>query len=58
MGEKRTVIAVMMRDINTDFSEVMYSGFYDELISFICSALRLPEKIVIQRFMRMLMTIM
>ncbi len=29
MGEKRTVIAVMMRDINTEFSEVMYSGFYD-----------------------------
>ena len=29
MGETNTVIAVMMRDINTEFSEVMYSGFYD-----------------------------
>ena len=29
MGDKRTVIAVMMRDINSEFAEVMYSGFYD-----------------------------
>lgn len=29
MSEITTTIAVMMRDINTEFSEVMYSGFYD-----------------------------
>ena len=29
MSDKNTVIAVMMSDINTEFSEVMYSGFYD-----------------------------
>lgn len=29
MSDKNTTIAVMMRDINSEFSEVMYSGFYD-----------------------------
>ena len=29
MGETNTTIAVMMRDINSDFSEVMYSGLVD-----------------------------
>ena len=29
MENKKTTVAVMMRDVNTDFSEVMYSGLYD-----------------------------
>lgn len=29
MSDVTTTIAVMMRDISTEFSEVMYSGFYD-----------------------------
>ena len=29
MDVKKTTVAVMMRDINSDFSEAMYSGLYD-----------------------------
>lgn len=29
MDNRKTTVAVMMRDINSDFSEVMYSGLYD-----------------------------
>ncbi|MCR5355912.1 MAG: GGDEF domain-containing protein [Lachnospiraceae bacterium] len=29
MDDKRMTIAVMMRDVNSDFSEAMYSGMYD-----------------------------
>ncbi len=32
MENKKTTVAVMMRDVNSDFSEVMYSGLYDAAI--------------------------